>query len=335
MAGKTIPRPKKVDSFFKGSPVEQLKVVDIYKESPDPDNILNSFQSLATAAKSKIAEVVKIPKFNANDIVSMVDLKDGLRLDRKALGSRLMDSLGIREGEIPDTAKDNIFKAMEGYLGLENGLVKNTLGKAMDLGDTPPEDASGFVSFLQGFLGDSSLAGIVDSTPFLGLLKGSIEKAVEMGLPDALDALLAKMDNEKDRINTLKSQVQQAALAADLETLKVIEKYMSREEMLAQCPEIVEYVLAGFRMSRLRPDATLQQYYTELVDYFNHMDPNWVAVGGGRTKLSSFTRASSDALTVFQTVGDYRTEALIARSYPVVDVLQLIKANYPNSTVMA
>lgn len=335
MAGKTIPRPKKVDSFFKGSPVEQLKVVDIYKESPDPDNILNSFQSLATAAKSKIAEVVKIPKFNANDIVSMVDLKDGLRLDRKALSSRLMDSLGIREGEIPDTAKDNIFKAMEGYLGLENGLVKNTLGKAMDLGDTPAEDASGFVSFLQGFLGDSSLAGIVDSTPFLGLLKGSIEKAVEMGLPDALDALLAKMDNEKDRINTLKSQVQQAALAADLETLKVIEKYMSREEMLAQCPEIVEYVLAGFRMSRLRPDATLQQYYTELVDYFNHIDPNWVVVGGGRTKLSSFTRASSDALTVFQTVGDYRTEALIARSYPVVDVLQLIKANYPNSTVMA
>lgn len=335
MAGKTIPRPKKVDSFFKGSPVEQLKVVDIYKESPDPDNILNSFQSLATAAKSKIAEVVKIPKFNANDIVSMVDLKDGLRLDRKALSSRLMDSLGIREGEIPDTAKDNIFKAMEGYLGLENGLVKNTLGKAMDLGDTPPEDASGFVSFLQGFLGVSSLAGIVDSTPFLGLLKGSIEKAVEMGLPDALDALLAKMDNEKDRINTLKSQVQQAALAADLETLKVIEKYMSREEMLAQCPEIVEYVLAGFRMSRLRPDATLQQYYTELVDYFNHMDPNWVVVGGGRTKLSSFTRASSDALTVFQTVGDYRTEALIARSYPVVDVLQLIKANYPNSTVLA
>ena len=59
--------------------------------------------------------------------------------------------------------------------------------------------------------------------------------------------LLAKMDNEKDRINTLKSQVQQAALAADLETLKVIEKYMSREEMLAQCPEIVEYVLALLR----------------------------------------------------------------------------------------
>lgn len=335
MAGKTIPRPKKVDSFFKGSPVEKLKVVDIYKESPDPDNVLNSFQSLATAAKSKIAEVVKIPKFDAKEIMSLVDLKDGLRLDRKALAARMMDSVGIREGEIPDTAKDNIFKAMEGYLGLENGLVKNTLGKAMDLGNTPPEDAAGFVEFLNGYLGDSSIAGIVDSSPVLGFLKGTIDKAVEWGMPDALDALIAKVDAEEDRIDILKTQVQQAALAADLETLKVIEKYMSREEMLAQCPEIVEYVLAGFRMSRLRPDATLQQYYTELVDYFNHIDPNWVVVGGGRTKLSSFTRASSDALIVFQTVGDYRTEALIARSYPVVDVLQLIKANYPNSTVLA
>lgn len=334
MAGKKIPRPKRVDSFFKGSPVEQLKVVDIYKESPDPDNILNSFQSLATSAKSKLAEVVKIPKLDARELVSLVDLKDGIRLDRKALGGRLMDSLGIREGEIPDTAKDNIFKAMEGYLGLENGLVKNTLGKALDLGDTPPEDASGFMSFLQGFLGDSSLAGIIDSTPVLGLLKGSIEQAVAMGLPDALDALLAKMDNEKDRINTLKTQVQQAALAADLETLRVIEKYMSPQEMLAQCPEIVEYVLSGFRMSRLRPDATLQQYYDELTTYFNHIDPNWIQ-SGTRTKLHAFSRASSDALAVFQTIGSYTVEALIARSYPVVDVIQNIKANYPNSTITA
>ena len=335
MAGKKIPRPKKVDTFFKGSPVESLKVVDIYKESPDPDNVLNSFKSLATAAKSKVAEVIKIPKFDLKELVSMVDLKDGLRLDRKALSARMMDSVGIREGEIPDTAKENIFRAMEGYLGLENGLVTNTVGKALDLRDNPPEDAAGFVDFLNGYLGgDSPIAGIVDSSPVLGFLKGTIEKAVEMGMPDALDALIAKVDSERDRVDILKTQVQQAALAADLETLKVIEKHMSPEEMLAQCPELVQYVLSGFRISRLRPDATLQNYYDELVGYFDHIDPKWVRVGV-RTKLDSFTRASTDALTVFQTIGDYRTEALIARSYSPVDIIQRIKADYPNSTITA
>lgn len=335
MASKKIPRPKKVDSFFKGSPVEKLLVADIYKESPDPDNILNSFQSLATKAKSEIAKVVKIPKLNAKDLVGLLDLKNGIRIDRNALSQRMMESVGIRQGEIPENAKDSIFKSFESYLGMEDGVMRDTLGKAWDLKDNPPEDVSGFVDFLNGYLGDdSAISGMVDSSPILGFLKGSVQTAVKLGLPDAMDALISKVTDENERIAILCTQIQTAALAADIPMLKAIGEYMSKEDILANCPELVQYILSGFRISRLRPDTTLEDYYLELVTYFDEIDPHWI-LNGTRTKLDCFSRASSDALTVFQTIGDYRTEALIARSWPQRDIIQTIKSNYPNSTIIA
>lgn len=332
-----VKKPNLASTVFGGSGKDKLATADVYNDTVGTDDTLSGFQSTVSKSADRVGDLVKNSGMNATDLADLVDLTGGVGIDTDALSRRLSGLTGYRFDSMSEFAmsiKEDALGAIDSWTGLElNGLV-DTAGKFYPLINGDVRDARELFGVIGDVLGDEYINKFVDLGAQAGFFGSLISKCIEFGIPDAIDVLFSKIEDEEMRKEMLIQNLDRAARSGDVETLNLIKDLIGPKEMVARCPEIVEFVLSGYRI-RDRTDAPdYWAHYNKIVALFNELDPKWCRDSAGPihptiTKLAPFTTASEVSIEIFTRVGDYKTEALIAKSYPLSTMRATAKQQWP------
>ena len=169
-------------------------------------------------------------------------------------------------------------------------------------------------------LGDEYLNKFIDIGAQAGFYGSLIQKCIDFGIPDAIDILFQKIEDEDMRKEMLIQNLERAARAGDVDTLNEIKGVIGPSEMMARCPELIKFVMAGYRIRDRTVVPDYPAHYNKMVTLFNELDAQWCVTAMGVNpvvrKLDVFVGASEPAIEIFTRTGDYQTEAMIAKSYP-------------------
>lgn len=330
-----VKKPNLATTVFGGSGKDKLATADVYKDTVGTDDTLSGFKSTISKGTDRVGDLVKNSGMNASDLADMVDLTGGVGIDNDALTRRLGSLTGYRFDSLSQFAmsvKDDVLGSVDALTGLElNGLV-DTAGKFYPLVNGDVRDARELFGMISDVLGDEYINKFVDIGAQAGLFGSLIEKCIEFGIPDAIDILFSKIDDEEMRKEMLIQNLDRAARAGDVDTLNQIKDLIGPQEMVARCPEIVEFVLAGYRIRDRTVTPDYWEHYNKIVTLFNELDAKWchdTVNGRAITKLDVFTTASEVSIEIFTRVGDYKVEALIAKSYPLSTMKATAKQQWP------
>lgn len=331
-----VKKPALASTVFGGSGKDQLASADVYSETVSSDDTLSVFKSTVNKNADRVGDLVKNSGMNASDLAELVDLEGGVGLDADALTRRLGSLTGYRFDSLSSFAqsvKTDVLGAVDSWTGLElNGLV-DTAGKFYPLINGDVRDARELFGMISDVMGDEYINKFVDLGAQAGFFGSLIEKCIEFGIPDAIDVLFSKIEDEEMRKEMLIQNLDRAARAGDVDTLNEIKDLIGAKEMVARCPEIIEYIMAGYRIRDRTVVPNYQEHYDKMVKLFNELNPEWcytrMGIHPSVSKLDVFTGANEVSIDIFSRVGAYQVEALIAKSYPLSTLKATAKQQWP------
>lgn len=331
-----VKKPALASTIFSGGGKDELAAADVYSETTNTDETLSGFKSTINKSADRVGDLVKNSGMNAADLAELVDLKGGVGIDSDALARRMGSLTGYRFDSLSafaESVKSDALSGIDKWTGLElNGLV-DTAGKFWPLVNGDVTDARELFAIISDVAGDEYLNKFLDIGAQAGFFGALIDKCIEFGIPDAIDVLFQKIEDEDMRKEMLIQNLERAARAGDIETLNEIKKLIGPQEMMARCPEIVQFVMAGYRIRDRTVVPNYREHYDKMVSLFNELDSQWCITSMGVhsrvSKLDVFTTANDMSLEIFSRVGDYIPEALIARSYPISNLKSLAKQAWP------
>lgn len=334
-----IKTPKITNSIFSGGGVEEIAAADVYKDTVSAESTLSTFKSSVSESVSKLGGMFKATKFDATDLVKSISLKDGVGLDKASLTRQLGQATGYRldsTSSFASSIQNDAVSKLAGYVGEKPGDLKNILGDVTSLASGDAMSARSLFGIVGDVLGGSWVnyfPDIAGQAAFFGTL---IEKAMELGIPDAIDDLLDKIDDEEMRKELLISNAEKCAKAGDLANLEIIKGYIGAAGLKAKVPDLVKYVMQGYKLpTNSSSNATVPDYagiYAKMISLFNSVDPGWdttVRNGVRISRLYCFVTASEGTRKVFAYAGSYADVMLIAPSYPTNTPKAIATRDFP------
>lgn len=319
-------RPTIVSTVFGGGGDEQLKVTDVYKAESGSDALLNDYVSSVTQGSNDMLSRLKGDNTSLSDLVDLIDIEDGaIKGNQNAIGRRAERAAGI------DLSSKRAF--MDDFKRQMLDIASDATG--VGFGGDITGSASEFTEFVNDLLKSDLLPPVVDDYVNVAMIGSLIGLAIELELPEAIDKLLDKIDDDKAKKKALIANLERVARAADLPNLRKIRGWIGAAEMYARLPNIVQLIMAGFRL-KTEEDETPNygSIYNELIELFDSLDPEWSRrdrLGEPISFIGYFAHASEDTLAVFTQAGIYRTEAMIAKSYPTNQLRTMIRQHFPQS----
>lgn len=332
-------------TVFGGGGNEEVATPDIYSSSVSADDTLTSFKSGANDIGNSLGKVFKVSKFNPKDVVSIIDVKNGIGLDKDALLKRIEESAGFRTDRFSSIQQQMQKSALADFakasgLGSTGLIDKNGNINPLLTGDKVT--ARGVMEMVDGITGSSFLKQFPDIEAQVAFLGKIVSVALDLGLPDIIDGIMDKFENEEAKRAVLISNLTRCAKAGDLDSLYKIKDYIGARDMYARCPKLVSYVMQGyiFPTSGTQPD--YRTVYNRMVGLFNEVQPDWDYVTRDTVKigrLEPFCTASEATKKIFSAVGglsvgsgiSHITLTLIASSYPKNQLLALARKSFPKA----
>jgi len=340
-----VKTPKITSSIFSGGGVEEIAAADVYKDTITAESTLSGFKSTVSESVSKLGNMFKTTRFDATDLVKTINLKDGVGLDKSALTSQLSKVSGYRFDStstflsgLQGTATDKLTS----YLGKDQSSIKNLLGEVVSVANGDGTSARSLFGVIGDVLGGdwvNYFPDIAGQAAFFGTL---IEKAMELGIPDAIDDLLDKIDDEETRKELLISNAEKCAKAGDIANLELIKGYIGAAALKAKVPDLVKYVMQGYKLpTNNSSNATVPDYagiYSKMMSLFNSVDPGWDVTDRNGVKISRlycFVTASESTRKVFAYAGSYADVMLLAPSYPTNTAKAIATRDFPGIVTVA
>lgn len=325
---------KVATTIFGGGAKEKLKIADVYEDGSTA--VISGFKSKVDEISGNIGDALKGRRLDATSLSDMVRFEDGIKLDQRVVERRLEEFAGVRmggdPGELLYKIKGPIGDQFTELTGIEANRVVDTAGKLYELRGSA-NDARGLFGVLNEMT-NGILPDLIDMPAGVALMGELLKVAIDLGVPDALDAIMSKLENDEDRRQLLIDNLERSARAGDVDTLLKIRGYIGPQAMFARCRDIVQLVLQAFRFPN--SEYTPRDHagaFAKFNDLFDSVDPNWYKSDRpGITHLGAFSTASPDAIEVYQFCyddsHDYRIEAMVGPSYEPTDLIQLAKKHW-------
>lgn len=319
-------KPTLASTLFSGSGDDKLVVADVYEAKGDSATLLNNFSTAAGKQGDKILSGLKGISVSASDLVDMIDIEDGsIKANQNQIGRRASRASGLNMSSEEGFMKDFKRRMLD--------IASQTTGVGFNRDITG--SMSEFTEFANDLLRSDVLSPIIDNYVDVAMIGGLIALAIELEVPEAIDKLLDKMDRDEDKKKALIANLERVARSGDLGNLRKIRGWIGGAEMYARLPNIVELVMRGYRFrTDVEEEPNYNAIYNEMIDLFASFDANWAVrdrLGDPVSFIGDFSTASEDTITVFTMAGAYRTEAMIAKSYPPAMLKNIVRKDFPQS----
>jgi hypothetical protein len=289
---------------------------------------------------------------DAKDLGDVISIKDGkLGVDIRQAGPRVDQVAGSSiSGIITSDNQDVKARALAGIAGLYGddqitSIITDT-GNILRIDkNTDTSSARSLVGAVSRLLSDTAIGTAVDQSAYLSTGRALLEAAISMGMPEMIDALKNKFEDDREAKAKLINGVKGVILRSDLDTLDKIIGWIGVSGVLSKVPDAVQLLLAAYAFP---PGTTPEKYAeckTNLLNMLNRLNPNWLYTdfqGVQVYNFEVFTRASFNAVTLLNldtvdTIKDsngvianpYLVPTLIAPQYRVVDLQELTLKKYP------
>ena len=327
-------KPKLTNTVFGGGGREDLAAPDIYTDTVAAEDTLSTFKSILGEGTNKVGDLFKTSRFNAKDVVSMIDLKGGVGLNNARALQQLESVTGKRfdsETGFLSSVKDDAVAALKTYSGYDATSLVDAGGRVLPLLTGDITNARDLFGMVDDLLGSDFLSQFPDFQGQAALFGTLIDTFMNLGIPDAIDDLFEKIEDEEMRKEILISNCERVARAGDLDTLYEIKGLIGAKDMKARVPLLVKYVMQGYRVRDRRTMKPHSETYGRMVGLFNEVDPEWAHTYRNGVKIGKttcFASASEATREVFTSYGDYVELALIGPSYPTNTFKSILKRDF-------
>lgn len=193
--------------------------------------------------------------------------------------------------------------------------------------------AKGVTSMLSAVLGDSAIGSVLHLDKEFAALQGILGQAVELGIPNVIDAGLAKYDDIEEKQQLATKVLPSISKKGSLEDINKLLDHADTDKVVAKHPGLVGDILANFRLPEGTPYAT-NTLKNQIVDTLVRINPLWDKVPGfSYTDLGVFKTASDTALNTMLLDPNLAISSTLAREYSNTSFQHLVKRDFPKLVI--
>lgn len=318
------------------NPDKKLQVKDVTRQ--DVLEKVNTYYETSPTL-NKASEYMKSDQVSSRGILasitdSLVPTGAGLSIDKDTLRQRLSESMGV--GNLVTGLSQSMLGELASAMGAQDGegLVKSLMNGYNEVSGIieglDPKSANSIASAIARLTGQDGLLSFLDIGAELGTISYLTNRLIELGAIDAIDALLAKIKDERDLNAMLEDLALEAARQSDLGMCKhFVDKmgsgraYNMRD---ALCTAIVSSYMFAYEDTR-----SLSERYSELVGLLSQINPGWTRneKHSQFESLEYFSKASPDAITVMQSDKSLLALAAAGSVTAISTPEEINQASYP------
>ena len=349
--------PKVASTTFDLQTKVDLLVADVYETVPktEPlnaiplniggtvDQVINNIQGLITEQGIyRLAD----------------DIRSGARLDKDYLLGRLKEATGGTFSDI-NSLKNQVLDQALNRLGfnpdgkaLVNGLIgvpgspdpKDAFFKLnprlkviydgveylRNTDEYNIEDYQTAFKVLGNITGNAEIAQIVDMEAKFSAVNSLLRVATNLNVPFLLDEALGNLPQD-EKTQVLKDALPVAAQASNLPMVNQIVTEIKPGAALASKPELIEFLLANFRVLNSTNGVNLS-HAVELVNTLNAIKPNWNKVDrNGELVINGavYYNVSDDAFRALTLLDEHRTWVQLPRKYGTLKNRDSLRIAFP------
>lgn len=270
---------------------------------------------------------------SAENLMDLIDVKNGrFTINQSLLDERISSALGESIHTLDPEMKEELRRSYYEMTGQDlDVLLVNVDGQQSSVGSDRYEETNAFLKVLRKVPGAEESVQVLDLHAEVLVLGGILDKAIDLGLPQAVDTVLAKVEDDRVRKEVVLSRVRPAAVASNLKVVREAVRLNSRDVVVAKVPDLVAVILRHYRFPSPATRVNYGTYRDELLTTLDMVDPQWAKTPRASDNLSylgPFVDASEDALTLLSD-SPYAVEVLLAKSYPERDQKQIAGYYHP------
>jgi hypothetical protein len=270
---------------------------------------------------------------SAADILKLIKVKDGkIRLNRKELDDRLSAAMGQSVNTLKAGATAALVAGLAAATGKDEATVAMAVGETVTILDNSKvNDAQTLTELLKVVSGSESIARMLDMEAEFAILDMILDKAIELGIPQAFDIIMGKIEDDKMRRRLILERLRQSAIMSELALVRKAIEQVGSAGALARVPDLVRLITYNYTWGRNVTPAMYPAKRDELLLTLNMADPNWDKTyrnGVLVSNIEPFAVASDRALTLFK-MSEHKYKAMFAPKYETVSVRTLARRNYP------
>lgn len=288
-------------SIVTDSNKDQLAAVDVYTQraattplnrikqaTPDIENTFSPIKN-----SSILADIKKIK--TAPDVVGRITSIDALYSRLGELNSGLKGSLS----NLDNASIDTLMEALGG--DPDSKLAKVVIG-ANTFSNMKTKTTGSFAKLIAGILGDSAIMKYFDLEAEGSLLSVLIGNALQLGLGDLVDKLIARASDEKLKKRLMEENLLLAVMSSDIKTVKKIVNELGVPKCLAKQPTIVYDLISYYRYDKDAKNIKINELREEMEELLARFDTKWdlQAVNGvDQPSFRNTYNASNDFKTLY------------------------------------
>lgn len=332
-AGKEL--AKKAAQSIKNSPAavsEALKTVDISGGSVDTSGSAKRLQAVLGGGTGPFNDL--LGDLQAEGITALAQFTTGQPVDKadikKLLSKNPASSFGGLGG-IQDGARNVSGLNIKSLAGIKT-IYDNT---TMLLETDDYRTATGVTEILNAIIpAGNPLYKALDIESQMAVVDMVIKKALELGIPQAIDKIIDHIEDEKQRDEMILRNLRSAILYSDLETVDWAIDQVGAAGVFARVPDAITLIITFYRF---KPETRTNQYTSllnQLINLLVRLDANWDKFNRDGTlirNLEPFSYMSEDAKVIFATNNTYRDLTLFAQEYPSRGLVAMAQQLYPKT----
>lgn len=316
---------------FDGSPLDDMAVVDVYKETVA--DVRNDFTSQYTAFAS--------------------DLSSALSKQQEGLGSFFSD---VRSGEMGlKTGLERVTGILKGARGEINKLTSDFRGRVdAIMNSVPPEiykrvkanidevyttirsadldSIDGITSMLTDLTG-SNIFQRFDIGAEVALISAALQEIDKWEVPEFIDEVMKFLGkDEQAAFEAVRQSSQSLASSADIDIIERILNHTEPAALTRDVPDFPERLLNRYRLKQEDTPDRYEFRRQQLIAVLDKLRPGWLyTLRGGQEvyNLRIFQRASDDAKLILSLSDIHRIPVLIASDYGTNSVRAIMTSMYP------
>lgn len=353
---------KLADTVFKTGPQDSVAAADIYTTAPDSkpataaptdaqSNVTNQAAQLFKS-KEAIGDLAKSLKIqdgkvsvDTKDLMKRIQNESGelgspLNNLQKTLTTKILKAIGLKDAA--DVAKQAGVAGLPGsgneaskkILTIQNakvlyGTVTTIVDSAKNL-----KNATDVVNLLNSISGNSTLAKLIDKEAQFAVFGNLLQQVSALGIPDAIDLLLDKLDDDKERRRLLLDNLRSLIMNSDMPSVRKAITYVGGAGILSRVPDAIPLIMTFYQFAPGTDPNNYAAKREELIGILNDIDAHWFEYSRNGTWISNlepFTYASDDALLLCKMTTTHFVAASIGPDFRIVELVPTLQAAYPKA----
>ena len=236
------------------------------------------------------------------NVKEYTDFQDGKPNPKfNKIANRLDEAFGTpgASQSLTGSTKDKLIKAVEIYGG--NGLGMNLNDTSRLLDSSNYSDAKSITNLISRVTEDGEILDCIDLGGQLAMIHGLSEQLIRWGVPEYIDMLIEKLNDDKEKEKAYEELCIRAAAQGDLDSVEYFAGKMDSGRRFAIWERVVSKLIARFYIRR---DETRshKQLGEKLVSVLSSFNSNWDrdATNQSITNLYYYTIASIESEMVIR-----------------------------------